>query len=254
MVMDTRSDTFRTASTAAPSTSLPGVEDMGGGRQYMKRRTESWDTSESGPRPRPTSPDACAGGPPALESLHPKTTPWNTLVPTASLSMARLAAGVAAAGDDGEGGGEPGVEDGVELAEAADAGLALEPDEVGGRVDGGREEVLRRADAELDEVLAPAGRQRGLARRGGAHAAASAAASHRGGDHRAGEAALHGAADELVAREVGVRAGKVEADGRRRHDDAVRREDREGEEEQEHQKLHGGGERRVPGALVRHVP
>jgi hypothetical protein len=90
VVMVTWSDTFRTASTAALSTSFPGVRDMGGGRQYMYRRTESWDTSESDPRLRPTRPDSCARGPPALESLQPETTPWNTSLPTVSLSMARV--------------------------------------------------------------------------------------------------------------------------------------------------------------------
>ena len=103
--------------------------------------------------------------------------------------LIELDAGVAAAGDDGVGGGEPGVEDGVELAVAADAGLALHPDEVGGRVDGRREEVLRRADAELDQVLPASGHHRGGGGgpappvRGGRRAAAAAGARH--GDPRA---------------------------------------------------------------------
>ena len=159
--------------------------------------------------------------------------------------LVELDARVAAAGHDGVGGGEPGVEDGVELAVAADAGLALHPDEVGGRVDGRREEVLRRADAELDQVLPASGHHRGGGGGGGGGPAppvrrgrrAAAAAGARHDDTRAVEAALHGAADEVVAREVGVHAGQLEAHRRREH--------REGEEEQEqeHQQqlhVHGG--------------
>jgi hypothetical protein len=149
----------------------------------------------------------------------------------------QLVAGVAGAWHDGVGGGELGVEDRVELAVAADAGLALHPDEVAGRVDGHREEVLRRAGAELDQVLAAPGHQRGLACDSLARLVRGSAARARH-DPRSVEAALHGAPDELLVREVGGRRGvharqlEVERPPRS-HRAAARREDWEGEEEQE---------------------
>jgi len=66
--------------------------------------------------------------------------------------------------------------------------------------------------------------------------APSAAAARARHDPRAVEAALHGAPDELVVREVGGRRGvhARQLEVERRHRAAARREDGEGEEEQEH--------------------
>jgi hypothetical protein len=89
--------------------------------------------------------------------------------------------------------------------------MALHLDEVAGGVDGRRHHVLRRADAQFHQVLAPALHQRRL---DGGLAAAVRVLPDDGGPV---EAALHRRApEELVVREVrggrSVRTGQLEVE------------------------------------------
>lgn len=155
----------------------------------------------------------------------------------------QLVARVAAARQRGVGGGHPGVEHGVDLVVAAGAGLALRPDEVAGGVYGRRELVRRRADAELHQVLA-AGRHDGRLGHDGLARAGRLAARHADAGQPV-PAALDGAPQELMLREVGgvgcrgVDAGELEAEGSRRR--ARRREGGEREEQQQHGGVHRRG-------------